>query len=157
MSDTEMLTGGFWSVYWNNGYIYGAEILRGIDVFRLTPSEHLSQNEIDAANLVRVREFNAQMQPRFEWPADVVVARAYMDQLERGRGIQPVLAEVVTRTLDEADGAGSGSAAVAEALNEVADALERNADMVDAGEQLGDARRQRLLADTMRGMATAME
>ncbi len=28
-------TGGFWSVYWYNGYIYGSEIARGVDVFKL--------------------------------------------------------------------------------------------------------------------------
>jgi hypothetical protein len=50
---TRSSTGGHWSSYWYNGHIYGAEIARGLDVFRLTPSELLTQNEIDAANLVR--------------------------------------------------------------------------------------------------------
>ena len=52
LSATELITGGFWSTYWYNGYIYGTEIARGIDIFRLKPSEFLSQNEIDAAKLV---------------------------------------------------------------------------------------------------------
>ena len=46
---SKLITGGYWSAYWYNGHIYGAEIARGIDVFRLKPSEFLSQNEIDAA------------------------------------------------------------------------------------------------------------
>ena len=49
----QLITGGYWSTYWYNGHIYGAEIARGVDVFKLTPSEYLSQNEIDAANAVR--------------------------------------------------------------------------------------------------------
>ena len=57
---TKLITGGFWSAYWYNGNIYGTEIARGLDVFKLTPSEYLSQNEIDAASLVHSTEFNAQ-------------------------------------------------------------------------------------------------
>ena len=67
----QLITGGYWSTYWYNGHIYGSEIARGIDVFRLTPSEHLSQNEIDAAMLVRSEEFNAQQQTRIVWPPSV--------------------------------------------------------------------------------------
>ena len=150
LSDTVMYTGGYWSTYWNNGHIYGAEISRGVDIFKLTPSDFLSQNEIDAANLVQLNEFNAQLQPRFTWPASVVVARAYMDQLERGNGIQPALAARVTAALDRADnGSASG-------LEETATELERNAANVDAGETLGDSRRQRLLAATMRDLAASL-
>ena len=64
-------SGGYWSAYWYNGHIYGSEIARGIDVFRLMPSEYLSQNEIDAATLVRIDEFNAQQQPKITWPASI--------------------------------------------------------------------------------------
>ena len=85
----KLIIGGYWSTYWYNGNIYGAEIARGIDVFRLMPSEYLSQNEIDAAMLVQREEFNAQQQTKVAWPADAVVARAYLDQLKRNKGIQP--------------------------------------------------------------------
>ncbi len=47
----QLIIGGYWSVYYYNGYLYGSEIARGLDVFELTPSEYLSQNEIDAAKL----------------------------------------------------------------------------------------------------------
>ena len=84
-----LITGGYWSTYWYNGAIYGSEIARGIDVFKLKPSEYLSQNEIDAATLVRTEELNTQQQTKVVWPASSVVARAYVDQLTRSKGIQP--------------------------------------------------------------------
>ena len=49
----QLITGGYWSTYWYNGSIYGSEIARGLDVFRLKSSEYLSQNEIAAATLVQ--------------------------------------------------------------------------------------------------------
>ena len=67
-----LIIGGYWSTYWYNGHIYGSEIARGLDVFKLTPSEYLSQNEIDAATLVQLDEFNAQQQPKITWPATLV-------------------------------------------------------------------------------------
>ncbi len=84
--DPEMLVlGGDWSAYWYNGYIYGSEIARGLDVFELTPTKFLTQNEIDAAKAVRVPELNVQNQQRIEWPAQLVVAKAYVDQLSRSQ------------------------------------------------------------------------
>ncbi|HKB13407.1 MAG TPA: hypothetical protein VKD69_22230, partial [Vicinamibacterales bacterium] len=83
----QLVTGGYWSAYWFNGHIYGSEIVRGIDVFRLTPTEHLTQNEIDAALQVRSDEVNTQYQTRITWPATTVTARAYLDQLTRANAI----------------------------------------------------------------------
>ena len=88
LEDKELVSGGYWSTYWYNGNIYGAEIARGLDVFRLTPSEHLTQNEIDATTLVRFEEFNSQQRPRVTWPATFVVARAYLNQLTRSKAVQ---------------------------------------------------------------------
>ena len=76
-------TGGFWSVYWYNGYIYGSEIARGVDVFRLVPSKFLTQNEIDASNQVHFDELNVQNQPKIVWPQNLIVGKAYVAQLER--------------------------------------------------------------------------
>jgi len=82
--NAEKLTlGGFWSAYWYNGTIIGSEIGRGLDVFELRPSEYLSQNEIDAAKLVKVDVFNPQDQKKITWPASTAVVRAYLDQLTR--------------------------------------------------------------------------
>jgi hypothetical protein len=79
-----MITGGFWSAYWYHGRIYGTEITRGLDVFELTDSDYLSDNEIAAAALADYGAvFNPQQQYPVTWPAVPVVARAYVDQLER--------------------------------------------------------------------------
>src|ERR1700684_429407 len=71
-----LVLGGFWSAYWYNGYIYGSEIARGLDIFELTPTEALSQNEIDAAKTVQVAYQNVQNQQKIEWPNKLVVAKA---------------------------------------------------------------------------------
>ena len=82
-----LVLGGDWSSYWYNGHIYASEIARGLDVFELTPTQSLSQNEIDAAKTVRMSELNVQNQQRFEWPRKLVVAKAYIDQLERSQAL----------------------------------------------------------------------
>jgi hypothetical protein len=151
-----LITAGYWSSYWYNGYIYGTEMARGVDVFRLKPSEHLSQNEIDAALLVQATEFNAQQQPRVTWPASVVVARAYLDQLVRSKAIQPDRAGALTAALDRVDRLRSGrdnaAAAVLEQLDTLTSQLERDA--ASAGAQ--DAVRLRALASTIKGRTAAL-
>src|SRR6266571_5335946 len=81
--------GGQWSTYWYNGYIYGSEIARGVDVFKLVPNKFITQNEIDAANQVHFDELNVQNQPKITWPANFVVGRAYLDQLTRSSALSP--------------------------------------------------------------------
>jgi hypothetical protein len=86
--DPKMLVlGGDWSAYWYNGHIYASEIARGLDIFDLTPTENLTQNEIDAAKAVRVAQLNVQNQEKIEWPRQLVVAKAYLDQLERSQAL----------------------------------------------------------------------
>src|SRR6202167_1592007 len=86
--DSKMLVlGGDWSAYWYNGAIYGSEIARGLMSFELTPRNFLTQNEIDAAKLVRVDVLNVQNQQKIEWPANLVVAKAYIDQLQRSQAL----------------------------------------------------------------------
>ncbi len=82
-----IVMGGHWSAYWYNGYIYGSEIARGLDVFELTPTRFLTQNEIDAAKSVRMSMLNVQTQQRMEWPRTLAVAKAYVDQLERSNSL----------------------------------------------------------------------
>jgi hypothetical protein len=84
-----LVLGGDWSAYWYNGYIYGSEIARGVDVFELTPTQFLTQNEIDAAKTVQVSELNVQNQQKIEWPEKLVVAKAYVDQLSRSQALPP--------------------------------------------------------------------
>ncbi|MFZ1049187.1 MAG: hypothetical protein WAN41_00700, partial [Candidatus Sulfotelmatobacter sp.] len=86
--DPKMLVlGGDWSAYWYNGYIYGSEIARGLDVFQLMPTRFLTQNEIDAAKTVLLADLNVQNQQKIEWPAKLVVAKAYVDQLSRSQAL----------------------------------------------------------------------
>jgi hypothetical protein len=87
IDEKNLVLGGDWSAYWYNGYIYGSEIVRGIDVFKLAPTKYLSPNEIAAANLVHFDELNVQNQPRLTWPKNLLVARAYLDQLERTQAL----------------------------------------------------------------------
>jgi hypothetical protein len=82
-----LVLGGDWSAYWYNGNIYGSEIARGLDVFELTPTQLLTQNEIDAAKTVRVAELNVQNQQKIEWPSSLTVAKAYLDQLSRSQAL----------------------------------------------------------------------
>ena len=103
LSATQLALGGFWSAYWYNGHIYGSEIARGLDVFTLTPSEHLTANEIEAAKLVRVDVANPQLQTRNSWPATFVVARAYIDGLVREDALRREWAEGVRTTLARAE------------------------------------------------------
>ena len=82
-----LASGGTWSAYWYNGRIYSAEMARGLDILELSPTENLTQNEIDAAKAVQVNELNVQNQQKIVWPRKLVVAKAYMDQLERSGGL----------------------------------------------------------------------
>ena len=85
VDSTRQGNGGAWSTYWYNGAIYSSEISRGFDVMELTPTQHLTQNEIDAAKTVRMDYFNAQGQPKLVWPPSFALARAFADQLERNK------------------------------------------------------------------------
>ncbi len=87
MDSTKLEGAGSWSAYWYNGHIISSEIARGLDILDLTPSPLLSRNEIEAAKLVHFDVLNVQDQPRLVWPASFVVARAYLDQLERSGGL----------------------------------------------------------------------
>ena len=110
--------GGFWSVYWYNGQIVGSEMQRGLDIFELTPSPAITQNELDAAKTVHVDFLNVQDQPQFVWPATFALSRAYTDQLERWKGLSAEQVSAVRTVLASAEGA-SGSAR-RDALNALA-------------------------------------
>ena len=68
-----LISGGYWSTYYYEGYIYGTEIKRGLDVFKLLPSEYLSKEEIAAAKNAYPaqgpRVFNPQQQVPLVWPS----------------------------------------------------------------------------------------
>src|SRR5688572_15128351 len=140
-----LVIGGHWSAYWYNGHIYGSEIQRGIDVLSLAPSEHLSQNELDAARLIRYTAFNPQSQSRIVWPAAFVVARAYLDQLVRGDGLLRSWADPIYRELTRAE--GLRGAARRTSLTNLANRLDRDARVA------GDRKRVQALARTVRDLA----
>tara|TARA_X000000950_G_scaffold175202_1_gene212913 strand:- start:54 stop:2258 length:2205 start_codon:yes stop_codon:yes gene_type:complete len=71
IDDELLVMGGYWSAYYYEGYIYGTEIKRGLDVFKLIPSEHIDQSEIDKAAVARPlfgsKVFNPQQQIPLGW------------------------------------------------------------------------------------------
>jgi len=98
-----LILGGDWSAYWYNGHVYASEIARGLDIFELTPTKLLTQNEIDAAKTVRVSELNVQNQQKIEWPRKLVVAKAYLDQLERSQALSSDQITTLRQAIESAD------------------------------------------------------
>jgi len=141
IDEEELLVAGYWSTYWFNGRIYGTEIGRGLDVFRLLPSDHMSEAEIRAASTVIGGEvFNPQQQFPIRWPDQPVIARAYMAQLQRSGDLSDALAAEIDQALNASD----------------ADELNRLARALTAGIAEDDpiaARRTRQLAETLTGIA----
>jgi len=147
VDSSRMAMGGSWSVYWYDGVLVSSEIARGLDIFALAPSALLSQNEIDAAKTVRLDYFNTQGQPRFVWPPSFALARAYVDQLERTRGLEAGRTTAIRQALAAAEGR-SGAAR--------RDALGRLATQVDADARgAADAAKVRSLAAAVRDLGAA--
>ncbi len=146
-----LVLGGFWSAYWYKGRIYGTEIVRGLDVLALQPSAYLTANEIAAAALADQGErFNPQQQFPVSWPADPVVAKAYVDQLQRSRSLAAGTIADLTRTLDQAAtrlAAGGRDSALAGRLERLASGLRVT------GQDPAAARRATALGETLRGIA----
>lgn len=142
---TRVTNGGTWSAYWYNGYIYGSEISRGLDVLELKPSGLLSQNEIDAAKSVHFDVFNPQDQQKIVWPATFALARSYLDQLGRNDGLSADRRAAMVRSLAAAE--KLSAAARRQRLTTLATQLDGDAATA------GDAARVRLLADALRELA----
>ncbi|HTT34232.1 MAG TPA: hypothetical protein VMH48_11565 [Methylomirabilota bacterium] len=141
-----LILGGEWSAYWYNGYIYGSEIARGLDVFELTPSKFLTQNEIDAAKTVQVDELNVQNQQKIEWPAKLVVAKAYLDQLARSQGLPAEQVTALQKAIQGAESSHMKKSAVAK-LKSMAPSCEKSA---DTAKSPADSMRLRALAEILR-------
>jgi hypothetical protein len=152
----KLIVGGHWSTYWYNGHIYATEIVRGLDVFRLQPSEFLSASEIEAASLIRVAGFNAQQQPHVTWPSSPVVARAYLDQLGR-TGARPAdRLRAFRAAIDRGDASSRLRQAEARALADELDALAVGLDASVVGTRGRDAVRLSALAAIVRDRAAAL-
>ena len=113
---TKHAMGGQWSTYWYNGYIYGSEIARGVDVFKLVPNKYITQNEIDAASQVQVAELNVQNQQKFVWPANFVTAKAYIDQLTRSNALDAKRLAALSEAIAKAEASQSKPKNVAQLL-----------------------------------------
>ncbi len=121
-----LVLGGEWSAYWYNGCIYGSEIARGLDVFELTPTKFLTQNEIDAAKTVRFPELNVQNQQKIEWPAQLVVAKAYVDQLSRSQAVPADRIASLQKAIQSAESSHMSKGQLAK-LRRMAPSLEKDA------------------------------
>jgi len=142
-----LVVGGSWGAYWYNGYIYSSELSRGLDVLELLPSEFLTQNELDAARLVRMDEYNPQSQPKLEWPGAFPVVRSYLDQLVRNEGLSAARTTAITTAL---------AAAERERGPAQRDALLRLATQIDADVAgAKDGARVRAMAAAVRDLANA--
>jgi len=145
--DPKMLVlGGDWSAYWYNGSIYASEIARGLDIFELTPTKFLTQNEIDAAKAVHVSELNVQNQERIEWPRTLVVAKAYVDQLERSQGLSGDRIAVLRQAIQSAESAKLSQTERAK-LKKIAETLDKSATETKTAT---DATRLRALAEILK-------
>jgi hypothetical protein len=151
-----LILGGFWSAYWYNGQIYGSEIARGVDIFKLKPSEYLTQNELDAAMMIRADEVNTQLQTKIAWPAASPIAKAYIDQLSRDNAIQPERARAVRSALDKIDGFRTGKERGAAAALDELDALAKQLEADAASASGRAAARFRALAETLKGRAAKL-
>jgi hypothetical protein len=150
----DLVLGGFWSAYWYRGRIYGTEIVRGLDVLQLVPSEHLSANEIAAASMADQGDaFNPQQQFRVTWPAEPVVARAYLDQLTRDGALEPDFIAELSQSLDRADErlrTGAPDRELADELADFAGSVGRDA------ANSTTATRSAELAETLDGIAARL-
>jgi len=139
----ELIVGGYWSAYWYDGRIYGTGIVRGLDVFALTPSEYLSEAEIAAAAMAdQGAVFNPQQQFRVTWPDHPVVAQAYLDQLMRDEAVPAEIADELSGLLElaaERIEAGESDVPLATRLG-------------IPGRDLGDTPREMALKETLQGI-----
>jgi LVIVD repeat len=145
VDSTEMQMGGSWSAYWYNGVIVSSEIARGLDIFELTPSGYISQNEIDAAKSVKLDYLNTQGQPQYVWPASFALSRSYVDQLVRSNGLTAERIEYVRQELATAE--RSSGATRHDILEKLATEFQ------NAASSSGDAPKVRMLANSLRELA----
>jgi hypothetical protein len=147
MDASKLSLGGSWSVYWYNGVIVSSEIQRGLDIFELTPSAFISQNEIDAAKTVHFDYLNTQGQPKLTWPPSFALARAFADQLARNGGLDATRLTAVRQALAGAESASG--AARSSALTQLASQLD--ADVATASDKI----KVRMLEGAVRDLAAA--
>jgi hypothetical protein len=147
-----LILGGDWSAYWYNGYVYGSEIARGLDIFKLTPTKFLTQNEIDAANQIHMALLNVQNQQKIVWPENFVVARAYLDQLERSSALSAAKIAALRESMEKAERSHYRAKEVAQ-LHRTASTL---GDDASGAKDAADAKRLTALAAILNQSASSM-
>jgi uncharacterized protein (DUF305 family) len=156
LDEEELITAGYWSTYWYGGYIYGTEIARGLDVFALESSDYITENEIAAASLKDANlTVNAQTQEQVVWPAVPVIARAYIDQLQRSNVIESDQVQQLDSILAQAETAlssNSNNRRLASQLSDLAEVME------DQGNDRNGRSRARYLSlsQTLEGIASQL-
>ena len=140
-----MVLGGSWSAYWYTGVIVRSEIARGLDVYELMVSPMITENELAAAKTVRMAYWNTQDQQKLKWPQTFVLARAYLDQLERSKGLPENRIKSARSTLASAERRSERDRRAP--LTQLATQL--NA----AAESSSDAAKVRMLASTVADLA----
>lgn len=158
LHEEELILAGYWSAYWFDGLIYGTEIARGLDVFQLVPSDFLSENEIAAASLRTAgTTVNPQQQKQHVWPADPVVALAYVDQLQRSNAISDnqiaTLTTALDRTSELLNRGAAGDERTAGALRTLANSFTAEAE----GNTGVTRQRYAALAQTLSDLATRVQ
>ena len=141
-----LILGGDWSAYWYNGHIYASEIARGLDIFELTPTQNLTQNEIDAAKAVQVAQLNVQNQEKIEWPRRLVAAKAYVDQLERSQALPSGQVATLRQAIQRAESSNLNPKEAGE-LKTLAAPLEKSAGQT---KNQADSTRLQALAEILR-------
>jgi hypothetical protein len=142
-----MVMGGSWSAYWYNGVIVSSEIARGLDVYELIANANISENELAAAKTVKMPWLNTQDQPKIKWPQTFVLARAYLDQLERSKGLPADRIKSARSTLASAERRA--------ARDRKAPLTQLAAQLNTAAGSSSDADKVRMLASTVDALAGA--
>lgn len=137
--------GGSWSVYWYNGYIVNSEIARGLDIFDLTPSPFLTENEIAAAKTVQWDYLNAQGQPKAVWPKTMHLAKAYVDQLDRANAVDGTALTALRQGIANAEANPDRSSSILNDLAETVDGMTSGSAHADKMEKL---------SETLKGIAS---
>ena len=117
--------------------------------FKLVPSKFLTQNEIDAANLVHYNELNVQNQQQIMWPAQLTVSQAYMDQLDRSKALPTDRIATLRNAVEQAEKSHLGKKDLAK-LQKMAPAVEADS---SSAKDPADAKRMHALAQILRSPA----
>ena len=110
------------------------------------PTKNLTQNEIDAAKSVQVAELNVQNQQKIEWPRTLIVAKAYIDQLERVQGLPSDKITSLRAAIQKAEGSNLNKKDLGK-LKSLAPSLEKSSGLTKSA---ADAARLKALAEILR-------